>query len=277
MSIKTTIAALACMALAACGGSSHAQTSALPVTAPDALGAKPFALAAATGTTPGDSGKTLSTLYQHVTSSGQVVQAVINGVPNEFSPAVGNAPSGGQGPANSSLDGDPCDRSMSRNYHIHVFMGLYVNGTEYALPRGIGAVVPTDPNAPTILYATQCFYATHTHDSTGIVHVEDYNGGVLEKPPTSTKYTTGQLFAVWGVTVSPNGFGPFSGPVEVFTSGEQYRALSRGAGRIVSETTLQPWTGDPNAIPLYDHQVIWYLVGPSFPATLPNVNFAVGY
>lgn len=233
--------------------------------------------ASATLPPPPDSGATLSTMFLYKEKNGTVVQAVVNGRNNVFTPPVANTPSGGQGPANTSFDGVPCNVSMSRNYHIHVFMGLYVNGTEYAIPRGVGVVVPLNPNDQTIEYATKCFYSTHTHDSSGIVHVEDANGGVYQRPDKTPKYTTGQLFAVWGITVGASGFGQFSGPLEVFTSGQQYRALGTGTNRVISETLLQQWTGDPNAIPLYDHEVIWFLVGPNYPSALPNVDFAPGY
>ena len=282
MSVRTTMAAVACVTLAACGGSSHSQSGPVPVAAPNALARNAFSEMTATAQTiPADSGKTLSTMYRHYNSSGQVVPAVVNGTPNQFTPAFGNTSTGGKGPANTSFDGVPCYVTMSSNYHIHAFVGLYVNGQEIALPAAVGAVNPKlDPNGDFIGNGSDyypCLYSTHTHDSTGIIHVEDLNGGVAEKPPVSTKYTTGQLFAVWGITVSANGFGQFSGPVQVFTSGQQYRGFTPTTGRVVSETTLQPWTGDPNAIAIYDHEVIWFLVGPTYPSSLPNVWFSKGY
>jgi hypothetical protein len=33
------------------------------------------------------------------------------------------------------------------------------------------------------------------------------------------------------------------------------------------------WLGDPNAIPLYSHEVIFLEVGPTYPTILPNVIF----
>ncbi|MEO9263826.1 MAG: hypothetical protein ABI282_07000, partial [Candidatus Baltobacteraceae bacterium] len=64
---------------------------------------------------------------------------------------------------------------------------------------------------------------------------------------------------------------------EVFTSGQHFRKISPTGGGTIKETTLTQWTGDPAAIPMYDHEVIWYLVGPTYPTSLPNINFAPGY
>ena len=168
---------------------------------------------------------------------------------------------------------------MSENYHIHVFVGLYVNGTEYALPRGIGVADPVNPNDAEINYATQCFYYTHTHDSTGVVHIEDYNNGLLETPPVTPHYTLKTLFDVWGITVDNTHFGQFSGPVQVYTSGQVYRGGNQPYGSTVPESTLAPWNGDPNQIQLYSHEVIWFFIGPpsTYPTSLPNVHFYEEY
>lgn len=162
---------------------------------------------------------------------------------------------------------------MSNNYHIHAFIGLYVNGVEYALVRGIGAVVPVDYNAKAINYATQCFYFTHTHDSTGVVHVEDPNPGGA--PITSSLYTAKNIFDVWGITVTSGQFGQFAGPVRVYTSGQVYRGGTPNG--VVAESTLTPWFGDPSAVPVYSHEVIWYLVGPNYPASLPSIDYYEEY
>ncbi len=56
------------------------------------------------------------------------------------------------------------------------------------------------------------------------------------------------------------------------TSGQQYRGGSEWQhGRDVKDLT--PYLGDPNSIPLYSHEVIWFLIGPQLPASLPNVHF----
>ena len=192
-----------------------------------------------------------------------------------FSPAIGDTSTGGHGPDNNVTGGFPCQPYMSDNYHIHVFVGLYVNGQEYAIPTGTGVVEPNIDSNGDSPSGTQCFYYSHTHDSTGVVHIEDPNGNVPDVPPMDSKYVLGQWFQVWGITVSNSQFGPFSGPVEVLTSGQQYRG--GGPDTDVPENTLTVWNGDPNQIPLYSHEVIWFLVGPNYPASLPAVHFAEQY
>lgn len=267
--------AAALLVLTGCGGAQQAQT--VPVSQqPQAASSFLSAGATSSVTPPPFSGSTLLTTYGHYDKSGVYHYPVINGTDNKFSPQVGDTTSGGHGAAGSSDDGVNCEVSMSRNYHIHVFLGLYVNGQEYALPRGAGVSDPTS-TAKSILYATRCFYSVHTHDETGIIHVEDLNNGVVEKPATTTKYTLGQFFALYGITVTPNNFGAFTGPVRVFTSGAQYRYISPTGGGTIPESTLQYWSADPNTIPLYNHMVIWFMVGPTYPTSLPSINFAPGY
>jgi hypothetical protein len=192
-----------------------------------------------------------------------------------FTPTYGDTPQGGHGPVGQPIDQAGCDVSMSNNYHIHVFVGLYVNGSEYALPTGVGAADPKSP-ANNTQYATQCWYYTHTHDETGVIHIEDPNLGTLDSPPTDSHYTIKTFFDVWGITVNSFQFGQFQGPVEVFTSGQQYRG-GGGSNSYIAESTLQPWYGDPNAIPLYSHEVIWFLVGPTYPSQLPGVHYYEEY
>lgn len=175
---------------------------------------------------------------------------------------------------------------MSDNYHIHVFVGLYVNGTEVALPSAAGAVNPQlDPYGDFRGNGSDfypCLYETHTHDMTGVVHVESQNAGIYEQVPNDSKYVLGQFMAVWGATVTWGNFqgsvgqvGPYSGPMEVFTSGQTFRGDgSGGQFPVTPESDLTPWSGDPNQIPLYSHEVIWFLIGPNYPSRLPGVSFA---
>jgi hypothetical protein len=94
-------------------------------------------------------------------------------------------------------------------------------------------------------------------------------------PITGTIYSTQNLFDIWGITVNANQVGQFSGPVQVVTSGQVYRG---GPGNgVVYRSMYTPWTGDPNAIPLYSHEVIFLEVGPTYPTTLPNVIFYSEY
>ena len=90
--------------------------------------------------------------------------------------ADGNTPSGGQG---QPIDGVSC--ATSDTLHIHSHLSIFRNGVQIALPSHIGVV----PN---------CDYDIHTHDRSGVVHVES--------PQVGARFTLGQLFSVWGMLLS---------------------------------------------------------------------------
>lgn len=196
---------------------------------------------------------------------------------------------GGLGPVGNTVDGISCDVSMSNNYHVHAFVGIYYNGTEVALPDAIGIVNShgeSPPGPQTDGWSNQeiygdCFYHIHTHDESGIVHMEDPNP--TGAPITTSIFTVGNLLDIWGVSVTANSFGTLNGPVTVYTSGQFARGPCSGAPGSceVGSTNYTQWTGDPTGrdIPLYSHEVIWYVIGSGpaggTPSHLPGINFDV--
>jgi hypothetical protein len=76
-------------------------------------------------------------------------------------------------------------------FHIHALLHIYVNGILAPLPADIGL----DP-------AKGLESSMHTHDSTGIIHME---------APHPFKYTLGDFFAVWGVKLGPAQVGGLKG------------------------------------------------------------------
>jgi hypothetical protein len=187
---------------------------------------------------------------------------------------------GGQG---QTVDGITCDATMQNNYHVHAFVGLFVNGQEIAVPDAIGIVgasgdftdpVSGYPNQE--LYGT-CFYHIHTHDPSGMVHMESPN--LQNATIDQSIFSINQFFDIWGIIVSRSQFGPFMGPVTIYTSGQFSRAAPNC--RVVTcdevgSNMYSLWTGDPTGIPLYSHEVIWYEVGSGNPDVrhLPGVLFA---
>jgi hypothetical protein len=147
----------------------------------------------------------------------------------------GNSERGGQG---EPLSGMGCIETIADHVHGHV--GLYVAHEQLAIPEAIGIVDPVIVNG--WAGAGSCFYWLHTHDGTGIIHIE---------PPThQDSLTLGQLFDVWGHTLSREEVAGFEGPVTVFVNRERYR-------------------GDLRSIVLSSHQQVALYVGrPSVP--LPN-------
>jgi hypothetical protein len=193
----------------------------------------------------------------------------VNGVADMFTPASGDTASGGNG---SLVDGISCDPTMSNNYHIHVFVGFFINGVQYAMPIALGMVNPAAPVNGYVSSAT-CFYHIHTHQSSGVVHIEDPDPSGA--PRTASLYTLKDFFDVWGITVDRSHVGPFSGPLLVVTSGQVYTGSQNNG--VVPSSTYHFYGGDPNAIPLYSHEVIWLLVGPNYPPSLDGVSFYTQY
>jgi hypothetical protein len=143
--------------------------------------------------------------------------------------ASGNTASGGQG---TPVDTIPCGSGAdAEHYHAHV--SLIVNGQQLAIPLGIGignSVVVGD----SLAIAGTCFYWLHSHDRTGIIHVEPSE--------TGHTFTLGEYFDVWGEPLTSGNVAGNQGTVTVYIDGARY-------------------FGDPRAIVLSAHQQITLEVG----------------
>ena len=129
--------------------------------------------------------------------------------------------------------------------HTHEHLDLYLNGKHVAVPANVG--IGSDP---------RYYSPLHTHDRTGILHVES---------PVNTTYTLGQFFGVWGVRLSSKCVGAYctKGPKEL-------RAFVDG----------KPVAGDPADIPLRKHEeiVIAYGTRAQLPKRIPSsYSFPSGY
>jgi hypothetical protein len=196
-------------------------------------------------------------------------QGHISGEDDMFTPPDGNT-----GQYNGQpIDGVACAPTMSNVYHIHVFVGVYVNGVHYATPTTVGMYKPQPHPKNGFTEYANCYYDVHLHDSSGIVHVESPDP--LNVPITGSIFTTQQLFDEWGITVNSTQFGQFTGPLQVYTSGQVYDGGPHNGTVYRSSYTL--WTGDPNQIPLYSHEAIFFEVGPTYPTVLPNIVFYTEY
>jgi hypothetical protein len=116
--------------------------------------------------------------------------------------------------------------------HIHQHLDVYVDGKKVTVPALIG--IGESGGQP-------FFAELHTHDPTGIMHVES---------ATQSQFTLGQFFAVWGVPLSANGIGSLKGPVHAWVGGK-------------------PLTGDPTRIILAPHQEIVLAYGAA-PKKIPS-------
>jgi hypothetical protein len=73
------------------------------------------------------------------------------------------------------IDGIQCNNMEQSVFHIHAHLAIFINGQNYTVPAQIGIT-------------STCFYWLHTHDETGIIHIES---------PIHKNYTLGQFFDIW--------------------------------------------------------------------------------
>ncbi|MFN2465537.1 MAG: hypothetical protein ABR598_04655 [Candidatus Dormibacteria bacterium] len=97
-------------------------------------------------------------------------------------PGIGDTASGGQGTPVDGIGCGPIEQTFS---HEHAHLYILDEGVVQPIAGGIGL-----PGAPA---ATRCYYWLHTHDRTGVVHIES---------PTGRAYTLGELFDIWGQPLS---------------------------------------------------------------------------
>ncbi|HEU4643417.1 MAG TPA: Ig-like domain-containing protein [Gemmatimonadaceae bacterium] len=148
--------------------------------------------------------------------------------------ASGDTPNGGQG---SPVGIVPCGADASAPAeHIHSHLTLIANGQQVAIPLAIGVMNPQNVtnDAGTVVLAGTCFYWIHTHDRTGIIHVEPTEAGHT--------FTLGDFFDIWGEPLGSDGVAGYSGTVTTYVDGHRF-------------------TGDPRTIVLAEKQQITIEVG----------------
>lgn len=110
--------------------------------------------------------------------------------------------------------------------HIHQHLDLIVNGNQVSVPADIG-----------INYDARFIAPIHTHDETGVIHVES---------DVVRDYTLGEFFDIWGVRFTKACIGGYctkgNATLKVFSNGK-------------------PVTGDPRRLVLAPHQEIAVIYG----------------
>lgn len=216
-------------------------------------------------TTPAPSASSTPLPASETIGSGEIF-----GHDNTFSPNDGDTSSGGQG---QTIDGLPCKTTMPNTYHVHSFVGIIINGRQLALPDGIGMKNPgadgTYAGIPNWTEYASCYYYIHTHDASGVLHVESPQSVSL----TSSIYTLGTAFDVWGMPLSSTQIGPYTGTVRAYTA----KVPLKTARILRSDYTL--WSGNPRTIPIYSHTTTWLEIGPTYiaPSSLPVLNYYEEY
>jgi hypothetical protein len=121
-------------------------------------------------------------------------------------------------------------------YHVHARLRVYVNGKQVTVPANIGI----DPS-------TGFLDSLHTHDTTGIIHMEavrPYN------------FTLGQFFTVWGVKLTNT----------------QVGAYKAGGGKVLAVYVNGKKVANPTryAIKAHDNIVVGYGRPGSFPTRITS-------
>jgi hypothetical protein len=114
--------------------------------------------------------------------------------------------------------------------HHHEHLDLYVNGRAVTVPAFVGI----DQEAG---FLTEL----HTHDASGIIHVES---------PVQRSFTLGQFFCEWGVKLDTRCLGPYRGTLAWWVNGRRMH-------------------GNPALLDLGQHQEIVIAAGRP-PTTVPS-------
>jgi hypothetical protein len=150
--------------------------------------------------------------------------------------------------------GLPAFKSEQLFYHVHAHLDVYLDGKSVVVPAGLG--IGGDPKAQVGTENGQqvaglsgtcskpCISPLHTHDETGVLHVEN---------DKERQINLGQLFTEWGVRFNPDCAGGYCAPdkpYKVYVNGQQF-------------------SGDASTVVLKNLEEIAVVIGTP-PTTIPN-------
>lgn len=189
----------------------------------------------------------------------------------------------------SSVDGSTCTNVQEgsqypqTDFSQHVFVGIYYNGAEEALPQAVGMVNPKPPTTPAppdypsghpndnyAVELSTCRYNVHSHDYSGLVHIEDESlaQSNTSMPPYATLQT---LFDVWGAHFGNSGItagsNTLAGRAIVYVGTPSGK---NGTNDLINSYTL--FTGSAASLQFSKHMAIWIVIGALPAAGLPEVQ-----
>ncbi|WP_146177515.1 hypothetical protein [Glaciimonas sp. PCH181] len=123
--------------------------------------------------------------------------------------ADGDTDKGGHGQVIDGIEGS--SHEMLK-YHYHAHLSIYYKDKQIAVPRGIGIIKPLQI-ANGFVEGGKGFYWLHTHDASGILHIES---------PTDKTYDLGNFFDIWGQPLDAHNVAGFHGTVRTFVNGRVY-------------------------------------------------------
>jgi hypothetical protein len=127
--------------------------------------------------------------------------------------------------------------------HYHAHLTILYQGANIAVPQNIGIT-------------GTCLYWLHTHDQSGIIHVE------APADQKNRTFTLGDFFQVWGQPLS-------STKVATLTIRSDQKLIAYVDGKV--------YEGDPSKIPLKSHQNIVLEVTPPVQDPPPGYTWTADY
>lgn len=150
-------------------------------------------------------------------------------------PGIGDTAVGGQG---QDVDGVRCPSGEQLTFHVHAHVAILVDGQPATVSAGIG--IPGFPGA------SRCFYWLHTHDTSGVVHIE---------APARQVFVLGQFFDIWGMPLGP----------------DRVSNIAVGGRQVAFYLNEAPFSADPRTIPLGAHASVVIEIGRQ--VTPPRFDF----
>lgn len=89
-------------------------------------------------------------------------------------------------PAYPPVDNICCDQLEQTTVHYHALVLIYIDGQPVQVPQNVG--IASDQS---------CFYWMHTHDTTGVIHME---------APSGRDFTLGNFLDIWSTQFSQLGY-----------------------------------------------------------------------
>jgi hypothetical protein len=143
----------------------------------------------------------------------------------------------GSGSNGQPVAGIECNVGEQLSTHYHAHLTILYHNQPATVPGQVGIT-------------TTCLYWMHTHDASGVIHVE------APKSVSSRVFTLGDFFQVWNQPLSKSQVATFK-----VGSGDQLKMWVDG----------KPYTGDPRNIVLKSHTQVVVQIGP--PITDPPPTF----
>lgn len=260
--IAGSIAPVALALLAACAG--HSGSALPPQTQSAETAPSTTTLSAMLSVTPSPSPTPFPSTY--TVGAGEIF-----GKDNAFVPNDGDTTSGGVG---QTIDGSlPCVTTMPSAYHVHAFVGIIINGRQMALPDGTGMKNPgadgTYNGVSNWTEYASCYYYMHTHDASGVIHIESPKSA----SPSTSLYTLGNYFDVWGRALNSSYIGPWSGTVRAYVAQVPLNTI------YIQRSAYTLYTSNPRFIPMHSHTTVWLELGPTYvtPSQLPVIHYYEEY